>query len=311
MAMVLIEKSNGIKGYISIKQSNSKKLIDYYIEIVNPPNMESFDIVYINNNEGYIIKNIKPKLTLKEKNIYQGSINNIKQFKDDSTDTINEGVCIINKEKEMLFGEYFNKKPFKIENINLNQVYKNNLTFKDEIKELVATTEEKETSHKFKLKNNRCLKKCTFNIRSKNINKEFCSKKLKNNSETKELIETSDVDFFVNNLSNKATTVKNIKIQNKNDLTMKISYFIFKSSIDKSNKYYLVVDSIVNIFKSNIKKYGHFLISIIFKKNGEIKYIQIGVPDKLSSLNIQSLNSIKYKQIEESDCGYWFLKYEF
>lgn len=299
MAIVLIEENNDIKGYFAIKGNSKDRSLEYHIE--NQSNSENIqlDIFYVMNNRGVLVKRIKDK-NFMDRKICKGSVKDILTFLKEEEQLSDEGVCILDENKNVVFAEYLGKKKLNIKDITIEE---QDFDIDNDISNTSLMAEDLED------KENNAVKKKLKPVR--------CRYKVKLNQDNKPpigskdyLLEDSKILEFTKRLSEKATTVKKTKIYSKEDLVIKIPYFLFKDAFKKDNEYFLIVDSIVNLFKDNIKKYGHFLISIIFKRNGEIKYIQIGIPDKDTSLSLNNLNSLKYKQISESNSGYWFYKYE-
>lgn len=304
MAIVIIEENKDIRGYFSIKGHGLNKSLEYYIETQNSSGKIQFDIVYIIGDKGFVVKTIKEKNT-NSKNIYKGSIKNI-TFLVNEENIENEGVCILDKNDKILFAEYLNKKKIDMKDIKIkNKQLDIENCFHHKPLDLKSNNE---TTCDFLFKNKEKsldIPICNIKpIRDRKISIREVPFKLKSNTNEFKVSE------FTKALCEKATTVKQTKIYSKDDLVIRISYFLFRDAFIKDNEYFLIIDTIINLFKDNIKKYGHFLISIIFRRNGQIKYIQIGIPDKEAFLSLEHLNSIKYKQITKSNNGYWFYKYE-
>lgn len=299
MAIVLIEENKDIKGYFAIKGNYKDKSLEYHIE--NQSNNENIqlDIFYVMNNRGVLVKRIKDRHFM-DKKICKGSVKDILTFLKKEEQLSDEGVCILDENKNVVFAEYLSKKKLNIKDIIIEE---KDFDIDNELSHKSLMGEQSKEKENSAVKKKRKPVHCRYTIKPNQNNKPTLSSKPCQSEDCKIL-------EFTKRLSEKATTVKKTKIYSKEDLVIKIPYFLFKDAFRKDNEYFLIVDSIVNLFKDNIKKYGHFLISIIFKRNGEIKYIQIGIPDKDTSLSLNNLNSLKYKQISESNSGYWFYKYE-
>lgn len=310
MALVIIEENKDIKGYFSIKGRSMTKKLDYYIE-AEPTNRPAyFKIVYVLGNKGFNIKTITEPF-INSKKIYKGTFKDINKIEAKYKGTYEEGFCILGEYEEVLFAEYLNKKKINIDKLTIEDFNEydnsnNSLPLEKEnyIEKKDDYIKQKEEYSTFKIKS---FKSSNYKsiIKKQRHCKDSNHININGNTNKNNILE------FINSLSNKATKFKKTKVYSKDDLVIRISYHMFKESFIQKNEYFILIDSIVNLFKNNIKKHGHFLISVIFKRNGQIKYIQIGIPDINGSLNLQNLSYIKYNSLSESNRGYWLYKYEF
>lgn len=303
MAVVIMEESEKVRGYFSIKNNNLNKTLDYYIETKSSNDSININVVYVVGNKGFTVKTIQDD-NIKDKKIYKGSIKDIISIIGCENNK-DEGICVLGKNNEIFFAEYLNKKKINVKNLKIENVNKAYNEYEDLACDCDDSSDDKNNIDE-------ALDESKNSINIKHIDTLKYKKVTKRNTATVyySTKQKSNVSALVNSLLDKATKFKKTKIYSKEDLVIRITYNLFKDALLIENEYFLLIDSIVNLFKSNIKKYGHFLISIVFKKNGQIKYIQIGIPDENASLNVQNLNSIKYKNITESNKGYWFYKYQ-
>lgn len=128
------------------------------------------------------------------------------------------------------------------------------------------------------------------------------------NVENYKLIQTKELlDSFIS----KSINYKKSMNKGRNTFAFKMSYFNFKKVSLCENIYYTPVDLIVTMFKKQIMEFGRFMICIVLKKNSNyIKHIQIGIPVKNKSINLEDSNNCKFFFNKDENIGYWIINYE-
>lgn len=312
MAIILIENNSLFKGYISMRNIKDKKHIEYHIEYASELKDTSYRIGVLDNYNGYFVKEIHFEPTLnKNKLCVNGNLETLNTINDARESDL--GIYIQNKEGKILFANYFKKRDVDFKLIKIDNSFDGVRADDKHIDEIKNAKKIDETQNK------------TDKDKDKDSDKE-CA--IENNIEPDDKINTKEVDYieeaklnwrefetedFTSKMSKIATIEKETRIDNCKTYIYKICYNVFKNAYIDGNNYYTAVNSIITMFKSDIKLKGHFLLSVLLKRNGEIKSIQLGIPVDMENTN-QTMNICKniftYKYFNEKMGAYWMYNFE-
>lgn len=311
MAIILIENNEAIKGYISLKRKGEEKYIEYYIENKKTKENDLYSIAILNGNTGYIAEKIHTKTNTSNNNlIFKGTITDNPSLRDSIEDNI--GICIQNKVNKMVFVDYFKKREFNKSKIIIKEFANSNNQTKTYTGDKNINNKELAISKVVNFDEKNIIKDNTNgeSVLTRDLEDNYTDNSLNKNEIENTTWKYKSAKEFIDILSKKATVAKPIKIDNRKAIVLKISYYVFKNAYIDGNQYYISLNTIVGMFKQYLKKYGHFILTVVLRRNGEIKSLQIGIPGEENEIDLRGLEQFKYKYFNKTMGGYWMYHYE-
>lgn len=311
MAIIIIENNEAIKGYVSLKKKGGEKYIEYYIENNKIDENELYSIAILKDNIGHVVERLHTKInTSDNKLIFKGTITDNSLLQDSIEDNI--GICIQNKDNKMVFVDYFKKKEFNKSKITIKEFANPNNYVKNYTGEKNINTKELAISKIVDIDEKNIVKDNTSKEDSltRDLKDSFTANSLNENERKNSTWRYKSSKEFIDVLSRKATVIKHIKIERNKAIVLKLSYHVFKNAYIEGNQYYISLNTIVDMFKQYLKKYGHFILTIVLRRNGEIKSLQIGIPSEENEIDLRGLEQFKYKYFNKTMGGYWMYHYK-